>query len=368
VSGGEPVKVAVVGCGTISKAYLTNLTAFPDVQVIGCADIDTVRAKEVAAEHGISVSGDVDTVLADPDVEMIINLTIPAAHVSVATAALRAGKHVYGEKPFSLEREDGHSLLAEAEQLDRRIGNAPDTFLGAGLQTSQRLIAQGVIGEPQSALVAMQSPGPESWHPSPEFLFQYGGGPLMDIGPYYLTMLVQMFGPVSKVAAAARKAKSERVIGKGPKAGTSFAVEVPTHSTSLVEFAAGPVATMVISFDSPVSRHGFVEITGTEATLRVPDPNTFGGPVRIRKVGDDDWQELPLGGTTAGRGIGALEMAQAIRVGRPHRASGELAMHVVDTMSAISDSARLDEFVPVTVSCQSPDPLPEGWDPYQSVL
>lgn len=367
MSGG-PVGVGIVGCGTISDAYLTNLTAFPDVRVLACADIDVERAKTAAHRYGIPNAGDVETVLSDPDVEVVVNLTIPAAHASVDTAALHAGKHAYGEKPLALERSDGAALLAEAAERGLRVGNAPDTFLGAGLQTCQRLVAEGAIGRPLSALTCFQTAGPERWHPSPEFLFARGAGPLLDIGPYYLTALIQLFGPISRVAGAQRKAREERVIGSGPRAGTTFPVEMPTHTTSLVEFAAGQVATIVLSFDSPVERHGFVEITGTEATLRCPDPNQFAGPVRIRKAGDTDWRELPVRGTTAGRGIGVLDMAQAIRAGRPHRASGELAMQVLDAMAAIAESAERGEFVPVTLGGATPAPLPADWDPHVASL
>jgi len=363
-----PVGVAVIGAGVISDAYLKNLTSFPDVNVLGIADIDVPRAAAAAEKYGVPQSGDVAAVLANPDVELVVNLTIPAAHVSVATAALKAGKHIYGEKPLTLERDAGQSLLDQAAAAGLRIGNAPDTFLGAGLQSTQRLIASGAIGEPLSALTAMQSPGPESWHPSPEFLFQYGAGPLWDIGPYYLTTLVQMFGAVDRVAAASRKGKAERVIGSGPKAGTRFAVEVPTHTTALIEFEAGQVSTTVLSFDSPLGRHGFVEITGSEATLRAPDPNNFDGVIRIRKLGADAWEELPAEGATIGRGLGVLEMARALRAGVPHRASGELAFHVVDTMSAIGESGERGEFVTVASSCSSPAPLPTDWDPTAATL
>lgn len=367
MSGG-PVGVAVVGAGVISDAYLKNLTSFPDVNVVGIADIDVPRAQAAAEKYNVPTSGDVDTVLANPDVELVVNLTIPAAHVAVATAALNAGKHIYGEKPLTLEREAGVSLLKHAASAGLKIGNAPDTFLGAGLQSTQRLIASGAIGEPLSALTAMQTPGPESWHPSPEFLFQYGAGPLWDIGPYYITSLVQLFGPVNRVAAASRKGRAERVIGSGPKAGTAFAVEVPTHTTALIEFEGGQVSTTVLSFDSPLSRHGFVEITGSEATLRAPDPNNFDGVLRVRKAGADDWEELPSTGTTLGRGLGVLEMARALRNGVPHRASGELAFHVVDAMSAIGESGERGEFVTVNSTCTAPEPLPADWDPRDATL
>lgn len=359
-----PVGVAVVGCGTVSRTYLANLVAFADTRVVGCADLDVARAYEAAAEFGVPQAGDLDTVLADPAVEIVVNLTPPAAHMSVATAAVRAGKHVYGEKPLALKHADGVKVLTEAAERALRVGNAPDTFLGASLQTCQRLVVAGSIGEPLSALACCQDPGPERWHSNPEFLYQYGAGPLFDVGPYYLTVLVQLLGPVSRVAGAERQARAERIIGSGPRAGTRFAVEVPTHTTALIEFSAGSVATIVLSFDSPVRRHGFVEITGTEATLRVPDPNRFDGPVRIRRFGDSEWREVPVHGAIAGRGLGVLDMARALRTGQEHRASGELALHIVETMAATTESARCGEFVPVTVGCPSPAPLPDDWNPY----
>lgn len=359
----NPVGVAIVGCGTISHQYLGNLTTFPDVRVVACADLDLTRAQEVADRYGVPVATTPEQAIAHPDVELVVNLTIPAAHAVVAGAAVEAGRHVYNEKPFTLDRESGTKLIEAAAAAGVRLGSAPDTFLGAGLQTAARLVAEGAIGTPLTALTLLQTPGPESWHPSPEFLFQRGAGPLFDMGPYYLTALVTLFGPASRVAAIARRAREERIIGSGPKAGTRFPVEVPTHTAALLEFTAGQAATMVFTFDSPLHRSGFIEITGTEATMEIPDPNTFGGEVRLRRAAEDEWVPVPTPGTTTGRGLGVLDMAQAIRAGRPHRATGELGLHVLDTMLAIVDSAERAEFVEVGSTCPMPDPLPEGWDP-----
>ncbi|MEV0587012.1 Gfo/Idh/MocA family oxidoreductase [Nonomuraea sp. NPDC050310] len=355
--------VAVVGCGTISHAYLRNLTAFPDIEVIGCADLDVERATEVAAQYGVPYAGEPAEIIARPEVSIVVNLTVPAAHVEVSLAAIRAGKHVYVEKPLALDAEAGRALLAEADAAGLRVGCAPDTFLGAGLQTAQRAVADGLIGTPGSAITLLQGPGPESWHPSPQFLYQRGAGPLFDMGPYYLTALAVLFGPVTRVAANGSRAHTRRTIGSGPLAGTGFDVEVLTHVSALLEFASGATATSVFSFDSPLPRHGFVEITGTEATLAAPDPNTFTGPVRLRRTGSGDWAELPVGGSTAGRGTGVAEMARALAAGVPHRASGELALHVLDVMTAILRSAESAEFVPVTSGFAPVPPLPDGWDP-----
>jgi predicted dehydrogenase len=362
-----PVGVAVVGAGAISDAYLRNLTAFPDVRVLGVADLDTGRAEEKAQAYGVPVAGDLATVLAVPEVEIVVNLTVPAAHAAVATAALRAGKHVYGEKPLTLDPEEGEKLLAEATAAGLRVGNAPDTFLGAGLQTAKRALSAGLIGTPVAATAVMLSGGPESWHPNPEFFYQRGAGPLFDMGPYYLTALVAALGPVSKVAATARQARSHRVVGSGPKGGTRFAVEVSTHVMALLDFTAGASASSTFSFDSPGYTRT-LEIIGTEGTLSLPDPNTFDGPVRVRGAGDADWRDLPLEGTTAGRGIGVLDMARALRSGLPHRASGTMALHVLEAMTAVIESAERGEFRDLRSTTQEPEPLPPDWDPYAATL
>lgn len=366
-NSGNPVGVAIIGAGVISGQYLSNLTAFPDVRVIAVADLDVDRAATVAAQYEIPVSGDVATALAIPEVELVVNLTVPAAHSAVALAALEAGKHVYGEKPLTLDPASGEKLLAEAAARGLLIGNAPDTFLGAGLQSAQRALRSGAIGTPVAAATAVQGPGPESWHPSPEFLFQIGAGPLYDLGPYYLTALVSLLGPVDRVAATARQARAQRVIGSGPKAGTVFDVEVPTYVTALIDLETGPSVISTFSFDSPLPRR-VIEITGTEGTLSVPDPNNFDGPLQVRGVKDDDWRELPVTGPTAGRGLGVLDMARALRTGAPHRASGAMALHVLETMAGIIDSAERGEFRTIQSTAPLPAELPQDWDPFASTL
>ena len=310
MTGTGPVGVAVVGCGTISSAYLKNLTAFPDLTVLACADIDIERAKEQAAQFGVPAAGTAETALADPDVEIIVNLTVPAAHAEVSLAAVAAGKSVWVEKPLTLDTASGRELLATAAAAGVRIGCAPDTVLGAGLQTARRLVDGGAIGTPQSALALLQGPGPEGWHPAPEFLFQRGAGPLFDMGPYYLTALASVFGPVSRVAAVARRGKQTRVIGSGPRAGAEFAVETWTYVSALIEYADGHAATIVLSFDSPLRRAGFVEITGASATLAMPDPNQFSGDIRVTDLDGRDWTVLPAEGAADGRGLGVLDLAR----------------------------------------------------------
>jgi predicted dehydrogenase len=368
VTGAGPVGVAVVGCGTISQQYLDNLTSFPDLRVLFCADLDLERAKARAAEYGVPEAGTVAQALANPDVEIVVNLTIPAAHAEVISAALAAGKHVWTEKPLALDAATGQRLLAEADQAALLLGCAPDTVLGAGLQTARRLIEAGTIGVPQAALALMQDPGAERWHPDPAFLFQPGGGPVFDIGPYYLSWLATLFGPAERVAAASRRSRDTRVIGRGPKAGTEFRVEVPTHFSALIEYAAGPLATLVLSFESPLKRHGWVEITGTEATLALPDPNRFDGELRVCPTGADEWEAVPATGVTASRGLGALDMARVLRRGGRLRAPGELGLHVLETMEAIERSAAGHAFEPVRSAFERPDALAAGWDPYTATL
>ncbi|WP_320537410.1 Gfo/Idh/MocA family oxidoreductase [Pseudarthrobacter sp. IC2-21] len=367
-AGKGPVGVAVIGAGNISKQYLDNLTVFPDLKVHVIADIFEDAAAARAKEYGIPEWGPPELALNHPAVEIIVNLTIPAAHVEVATAAVNAGKHVWTEKPFSLDRESGLGLLKAADAAGIRLGTAPDTFLGAGIQTALRLIQRGDIGTPLTAMTTFQTPGPESWHPNPAFLFQHGAGPLFDMGPYYLTALVQTFGSIRKVAAVGSKAKDVRVIGSGPKAGEKFTVEVPTHVSAMAQFESGASSHSVFSFESPRTRMGFVEITGTEATISLPDPNYFTGDIKLWRAGDEDWTTVPATGPANGRGMGVLDMARALRAGVPHRATGNLAYHVLDTMVSISESVESGTFIDVESSAPTSPALPEDWNPTAATL
>lgn len=360
----SPVGVAVVGCGNVSHQYLPQLTEFPDLRVVACADLDLTVAKERAGEYGIPVAGGVEEIVDHPEVELVVNLTIPAAHVDVSLAAVRAGKHVYSEKPFALDVAGAGSVLAEASARGARVGSAPDTFLGPGFQTAAQVVAEGGIGEPLSAIAMMQSPGPEQWHPSPEFFYLAGGGPLFDMGPYHLTALAVLFGPVTRAAAATRRAHDHRLIHAGPRAGTTFPVEVDTEVHAVLDFAGGQLASTVFSFDSPLLRGGFLEITGSEATLSMPNPNNFDGPVRLRRAGDEEWTSVPTPGVSAGRGSGVVDMVRALREDSEHRASGALAMHVVEVMNAITESAGRRVPVAVASTFDRPALLPADWDPY----
>ena len=362
------VGVALIGAGNISTQYLDNLTKFPDLEVIAITDMFPEAAKARAEEYGVALHGTPELALEHPDVEIIVNLTIPAAHAEVGRQAIRAGKHVWSEKPVALDRESGRELLAEAEAAGLRVGCAPDTFLGAGLQTAIRAIQRGDIGRTLSAQTVMQYPGPDLWHPNPSFLFQKGAGPLFDMGPYYVTALVQAFGSARRVAAMGSKAWEVRKVHTGPKEGEEFQVEVPTHVSAQIQFEEGAISHSTFSFQSAYMNFGYVEISGSEGSLLVPDPNNFDGELKIIRPGEEDWTVVPTTGPANGRGIGVLDMARSIRAGVPHRATGELAFHVLDTMIAISESVDSGTFVDVASSAPSSAPLPEDWAPESATL
>jgi len=363
-----PVGVGVIGAGVISDQYLSNLTVFPDVQVHFIADIDLPRAAAQAEKWGVAASGTVEELLARDDIEIVVNLTIPAAHVEVALQALAAGKHVWGEKPYALDRESAAQLRDAAAAAGKTVSVAPDTFLGAGLQTALRTIRDGRIGAPLNGLTLFQSPGPESWHPSPEFLFAVGAGPLFDIGPYYITTLVQVFGPVAKVTATASTSRATRTIGSGPKAGTDFPVEVPTNHSALIQFESGASAQSVFSFESDRGRTGFVEIAGETGTVVFPDPNNFDGDTELYALGSEEPETIPAVGSTYSRGTGVVDLARALRAGEGNRVPGDLAFHVLDVMVSIAEAAERGETVLVESTVAPSPTLPEGWDPAASTL
>ena len=363
-----PVGVAVVGAGKISEQYLANLTQYPDAQVLYVADLLPDRAGQAAAAFDVDEYGTLDQALQHDDVELIVNLTIPAAHADVASAALLAGKHVWNEKPLTMDRQSGIALVEQAENAGLLLGCAPDTFLSPGFQAVRRMVDRGDIGRPVTASVVFQSPGPHTWHPSPDFLFQAGGGPLLDMGPYYLTVLSQVFGSITSVAARATSVGPTRTIATGPRAGETFDVTVPTYVTAIYDFDTGAIAAGTFSFDSPLLREGVVEIAGTEATLAAPNPNQFGGDIRLMTLGDDTWRTVSVGGVEGGRGIGVVDMARALRGGGPHRATGRLGLHVLDAMLATAESIEQRVFVPVSSRLDDIPALPEGWDPTERTL
>jgi predicted dehydrogenase len=375
MAGTGPVGVGFIGTGMISTTYLENLTRFPDINVVILGDLDQDRARSQAEQHGVPQWGTGDDVLQHPDVEVVVNLTIPAVHAEVTSRAISAGKHVWSEKPISVDRASGRELLRQADAAGLLIGVAPDTMLGPGVQTALRAIARGDIGEPLSAQTVMQYVGPDIFHPSPEFLFAKGAGPLFDIGPYYLTTLIHVFGSVRSVAAVGSRRHTTRTIQVGDRAGTVFDVEVPTHVCAIAKYVDGGVSQSVFSFDSPLTRTGIVEVTGTEGTLVIPDPNAFTGDVKITRdplaaamSQDPEWQSVPVTGAYATRGLGVLDLARAARTGRQPLASGELGYHVLDTMVAIDDAITEDRTVAVESRVDRVPLVAEDYDPFAATL
>jgi predicted dehydrogenase len=357
----KPVAVGVIGCGNISGAYMRMLKTLPIVQIVACADLRMEAAQAMAEQYGVPRVLSVEALLADPSIEIVLNLTIPQAHGEIALAALAAGKSVYNEKPLALTRDEGRQMLALAAEKGLRVGGAPDTFLGGGLQTCRELIDAGAIGAPVAATAFMMSRGHEHWHPNPVFYYQKGGGPMFDMGPYYLTALVSLLGPVQRVSGATRITRSQRTITSQPRYGEVINVEVPTHVAGLLDFAAGPIGVIITTFDVQASTLPWIEIYGTAGTLAAPDPNTFGGPVRLRLAGDSEWKEVPVTRpyTENSRGLGLADMAEGIRTGRAHRASGELAYHVLDIMHAIHDASAESRHVLLESTCARPDAMPD---------
>lgn len=355
-----PVGVGVVGCGTISDEYLTTMGAFPDLKVVGLADLDQERAATQATKYGIGYAGRTADLLAHDEVELVVNLTIPAAHAEVGRQAIAAGKHLWSEKPIATDRASGRALLVAADAAGLLVGVAPDTVLGPGIQTARRLIEGGEIGTPLTALALMQNPGPDLWHPDPAFLYRAGAGPLFDLGPYYLTTLVLLLGPVTTVRALGTRARDIRTIHKGPHAGTDFAVEVPTHVAVLAEFESGATSTMVLSFESPL-RRSLIEITGSIATIEVPDPNRFDGDIRIVLPTGEDGTVVHTEREGHGRGLGVLDLARAIRSGVQPRASGALGYHVLDVMVAIEEAIASAQPCAVDSRAERPPVAPADW-------
>ncbi|MEH6994523.1 Gfo/Idh/MocA family oxidoreductase [Neobacillus drentensis] len=359
----KKMKVGIIGTGNISGIYLESPKTMPVLDIVACADLDVDRAKAQAEKYGVPKGYSVEDLLADPEIELVINLTIPGAHFEVCKKVLEAGKHVYVEKPLSIDLKDGEELIKLAKEKGLRIGGAPDTFLGGGHQTCRKLIDDGWIGEPIAATAFMLGGGPEDWHPNPDFFYQKGGGPMFDMGPYYLTAFVNLIGPVKRVTGSARVTFPERTILSEPKYKEKIQVEIPTHIAGVLDFENGAIATLVTSFDIKAgSDLPNIEIYGTEGTMKVHDPNYFGGEISVRRHGASEWTEIPLshGFSENSRGIGAADMAFAILNNRNHRASGELALHVLEIMHAIHEASEKGEHVYLKNRCARPEPFPIG--------
>jgi len=350
-------RIAIVGCGNISGTYFKNCPAF-GLDIAACTDMDMSRAEAKAEEFDVTAKP-LNEVFSDPSIELIVNLTPPIAHAELSRAALNAGKHVYSEKPLATNRTDGAQLLELAQHKGLRIGCAPDTFLGGGLQTCRKLLDDGEIGEPVAAVAFMAGRGMEMWHPNPDFFYQPGAGPMFDIGPYYLTALVSMLGPVRRLTGSTRISFAERLITSQPLAGTKIKVNTPTHVTGILDFVGGAVATVITSFDVWASNLPRIEIYGSEGSLSMPDPNTFDGPVRVKSAQDEEWRDVQLthGHTEESRGLGVSDMAAAIRESRPHRANAEMAYHVLDLMQSFEEASTSGNHIEIQSRCERPAAL-----------
>ncbi len=376
---GKSLRIGVIGCGNISATYLRNASLFGGVEMRACADISADMAAQRADEYGLTAMS-VDTLLADPDIDLVLNLTVPNVHFDISQSALAAGKHVFTEKPLAATFAEGKRLVEEAQRRGLRIGSAPDTFLGAAGRQARKLIDEGAIGRPVSGTAFMFGRGMEHWHPNPQFFYQPGGGPVLDMGPYYLTMLVNLLGPVRTVVALTTRGREERLItADGPFKNKTFPVGTPTTALSLLEFDSGAMINFGASWD--VFRHSNhpIELHGTEGSLRLPDPDTFGGTVSL-STGGADWTNFESDPAPYGahnwpyaapdranyRMLGVADLARAISEGRPARTEGELALHVLDIMEAILHSGETRSAVELSTRTARPESL--GEDEARSLL
>lgn len=345
----DAVRVGLIGCGNVSRRYLQNIASSDVLSVVACADAVPAVATTLGAEFGLEVSNSADELLRRDDLDLILNLTIPESHAEITLSALRAGMHVYTEKPLAANLEDAHAILQLANDLGLTVGCAPDTFMGAGLVTCQRIIAAGDIGVPISVNGFMMTPGPELFHPSPSFLYREGAGPLFDGGPYYVSALVSLLGPIASVAAVSTVGRDERSVLVGEDAGKRFPVQTPTHVASVITFAGGAVGSLVTSFDVIETTTPRLEIHGTEGSIIVPAPNSWGGPVSVRRRGESSFSTLKVDDATSGfMGMGLVEMAEAMVQGRTPRADGARGLHVLEVLEGIRRSAREAQFCDIT--------------------
>ena len=360
----EPVSAAVLGCGVISDAYLEADDRFDEYEIVACADIDEERTREQADEYGVTPY-DPDELAADDDVELVINLTPPSVHAQTCEQFLTAGKHVYVEKPLAVGTDDADAILETAAERGLAVGSAPDTFLGAGLQTCRSAVDEGRIGDPVGATAVWLSAGHEFWHPNPDLFYRAGGGPLFDMGPYYVTALVSLFGPATRVSGSTARTHEERTIRSEPRHGETLDVEVPTHESGVVDFANGATATVVMSYDAPgrsTLPEPVFEVFGTRGTMKLPDPNHFDGPVGVREAGADGVEDIPLTHDyTDGRGIGVADLAKAVRSDWAHRTSAGLARHVLEILEGVRESSETGEHVAIESTVERPEPLPSAF-------
>jgi predicted dehydrogenase len=358
----QKVGIGIVGGGVISPAYINASRMFPEIiEIKGIADMRSEVAEKRGAEFGIPAMR-VDQMLKRDDIEIIVNLTVPLAHTDVDIAALRAGKNVYSEKPLGISLLEAKKVMDLANEKGLRVGCAPDTFLGGGHQTARALIDEGIIGRPVAGSAFFMCPGHERWHPAPAFYYQRGGGPMLDMGPYYITNLIQLLGPVASVMGSTARPRQERMITSEPLKGTMMPVAVSTHVAGILEFRSGAVISIAMSFDVPKHIHTPIELYGEKGAMLVPDPNKFGGEVKVAMTGGE-WETKPLTrGYADGnfRSIGIADMASALRSGRPHRASGALAFHVLEAIEAFQKSADEGRRIMIESTVEQPQAMPAG--------
>lgn len=359
----ETSKVGIIGVGNIFPQYVQNLRRYPFLEVVACADMRMDQARARGAEYNLQ-SLTVNELLVHPEIEVVVNLTVPRAHAEVSLQIIQAGKHVYSEKPLATNISDARSVLQAAKAAGVRVGCAPDTFLGGGLQTCRKLIADGWIGTPIGATACFANHGMEHWHPNPAFFYQEGAGPVFDMGPYYLTALFQLMGAIKQVTAITGISFAERTITSEPLLGQKIPVNVPTFNAGIIEFTSGAIASILMSFDIWQHSLPFIEIYGSQGTLRIPDPNTFGGPVTVWLQTEAEWQQIPLLFTDeVGRGVGVADMVYCIRRGIAHRAQGGIAYHILEVMQSFQQSFDTRAFVQVESQPEKPSLFPLGLRP-----
>ncbi|MGB0607044.1 MAG: Gfo/Idh/MocA family protein [Paracoccaceae bacterium] len=382
----KPFRIGLIGTGRISDIYIQNCSKFDELEIVSCGSLDAEESKKKAQVYGIPTVQSPEEILADPNVDCILNLTIPASHAAVTLQALEAGKHVYSEKPIATDILDCRRILNLARSKNLKVGNAPDTFFGGRWQTVRKLLDQQVIGKPTGVMAFAGTHGVERHHPNPDFYYQTGGGPLLDLGPYYLTAMVFLLGPILKVSGMARKTFDQRMIENGNRYGEKIDVEVDTHSLSMLEFQNGTIGSMTLSFDIWDSETPRFEIYGEDGTICIPDPdpvhgaNIFQGPVLYRTRSESRWEFQPRpkdrgdwlvaenthGFNQDSRGVGLLDLYYAVRDDRTVRASAELAAHVSEVMHGILDAPSQSGFVAINSTCDVPEILPENFPASES--
>lgn len=357
------MNIGILGCGDICDIYCKTINRFPSLSLLACANRTRSKAERVAAEYGVNRIYSPEELFEDAEIDLIVNLTSPDVHFELGMKALKAGKHLYNEKPLTVTMSQARELRAEATTRALWLGCAPDTVLGAGIQTTRKLIDDGAIGTPLTAHAFVMLPGHENWHPNPDFFYKPGAGPLFDLGPYYLSAMVHYFGPIKAVCGVTQTAFAQRTITSKPRAGQVIDVEVPTTITGLLEFASGVSGVLVASFDAKATSHRpGIEIYGTEGTLLAPDPNKFDQPPQLKRRPREEWNKCDMTHSFKenSRGVGVADMV--LRKENGHRANAEVAFHVLEAMHALHTSWDDRRWVALESTCARPEPVREDYE------